>query len=59
MLGTTRRNWPEEEQDHEEDYNEASYPAFEDESTPEYHQHPEADGEDHADYEFPSPKQSP
>ena len=40
-----------EDQDQEEDYNEASYPAFDEEAAPGYHKDPEDDGEDYEDYE--------
>ena len=43
--------YKEEDQDQEEDYNEASYPAFE-EAAPRYHEDPEGDGEDYEDYEL-------
>ena len=43
----------EEDQDQEEDYNEASYQAFEDEAAPGYQEHPEGDGEEYEDYGLP------
>ena len=42
----------EKDQDQEEDYNEASYPAFDAETAPGYHEDPEGDGEDYEDYEL-------
>ena len=42
----------EEDQDQEEDYNEASYQAFEDEAAPGYQEDPEGDGEEYVDYEL-------
>ena len=42
----------EEGQDQEEDFNEASYPAFDEEAAPTYHDDPEGDGEDYEDYEL-------
>ena len=42
----------EEDQDQEEDYNEASYPAFAGEAAPGYHEDLEGDGEDYEDYEL-------
>ena len=39
------------DQDQEEDYNEASYQAFEDEAAPGYSEDPEGDGEEYEDYE--------
>ena len=43
----------EEDQDQEEDFNEASYPAFDEEPAPGYPDDPEGDGEDYEDYELP------
>ena len=43
-------DYPEEDQDQEQDYNEFSYQAFEDEAAPEYLQDPEGDGEEYEDY---------
>ena len=42
----------EEDQDQEEDYNEASYPAFEEEAAPGHHEDSEGDGEGYEDYEL-------
>ena len=41
-----------EDQDQEEDFNEASYPAFDGEPAPGYPEDPEGDGEDYEDYEL-------
>ena len=41
----------EEDQDQEEDYNEASYPAFDEEAAPGY-EDPKGNGEDYEDYEL-------
>ena len=42
----------EEDQDQEEDYNEASYPALDEEPAPGYPENPEGDGEEYEDYEL-------
>ena len=42
----------EEDQDQEEDYNEASYPAFDEEAAPGYHEDPEGYGQEYEDYEL-------
>ena len=44
--------WYYEEDEDQEDYNEASYQAFEDEAAPGYHEDLEGDGEDYKDYEL-------
>ena len=41
-----------EDQDQEEDYNEAPYPAFDEEAAPGYHEDPDGDGEDYEDHEL-------
>ena len=41
-----------EDQDQEEDFNEASYPAFDEEPAPGYCKDPEGEGEDYEDYEL-------
>ena len=42
----------EQDQDQEEDCNEASFPAFDEEAAPGYHEDPEGDGEEYEDYEL-------
>ena len=42
----------EEDQDQAEDFNEASYPALDEEAAPAYPEHPEGDGEEYEDYEL-------
>ena len=51
-------DYPQKDQD-QEDYNEASYQAFEDETTPGYLQHPKADGKNMRTTSYPSPKLLP
>ena len=41
-----------EDQDQEEDFNEACYPAFDEEPAPGYPEDPEGDGEEYEDYEL-------
>ena len=51
--------YPEEDQDQEEDYNEASYPAFDEETAPGYHETQKATEKTTRTTSCPSPKQSP